>query len=237
MNRRSRHDHARRLSARRAAREGQQGDVARSLDGHTQPALVASAYAGHPPRQNLPALLNELRQDVRALVVDEVHLLDAELANFLLAEILALAAWPSTGTAWAARTTATRSAFTPRATVPAAWPVATVTTTTFTPRSSAGRCCLFLFLCHNYHPFTDRPDRIGINLLVKPAEPESLFLNSRILAAHGTSWSPRPAPALPPLEREPGPVCGADVARRASRASPKVFSGASSLRQGARSGT
>ena len=138
MNRRTWYDYARRLRARRAAREGQQSDVARPLDGHAQPALVASANARHPARQNLPALLHELRQDVRALVVDKVHLLDAELANFLLAEILALAAWPSTGTAWSPGTTATRPAFAPRATVPAAWPVATVTTT-FTPRSSAGR--------------------------------------------------------------------------------------------------
>jgi hypothetical protein len=139
MNRRSWYDHARSLRARCAARKGQQGDVARPLDGYAQPALVPGANARHPARQNLPALLHELRQDVRALVVDEVHLLDAEFANLLLAEILALAPWPSTGTAWSARTAATRSAFTPRAAVPAAWPVAAVTTAAFTPRCSAGR--------------------------------------------------------------------------------------------------
>ena len=139
MNRRTRHDHARRLRARRAACKRQQGDVARPLDGHAKPTLVARANARHPARQNLSALLYELRQDIRALVVDEVHLLDAELANLLLAEILALAAWPSTGTARAARSTTTRSAFAPRAAVPAAWSVAAMATATFTPRCSAGR--------------------------------------------------------------------------------------------------
>jgi len=127
------------LRARRAARKRQQGDVARTLDGYAQPALMASANARHPARQNLSALLHELRQDVRALVIDEVHLFDAELANLLLAEILALAAWPSTGTARATRSTAAGSAFTPRTTVPAARPVAAMTTAAFTPRCSAGR--------------------------------------------------------------------------------------------------
>lgn len=175
VNRRSWHDHARCLRARRAARKRQQGYVARTLNGYAQPALMASANARHTARQNLSTFLHELRQNVRALVVDEVHLLNAELANLLLAEILALAARPSAGTAWSPRTTAAWSAFTARATVPAARPVTTVATAAFTPRSSAGRRCLFLFLCHNFHPFTDRPDRIGINLLVNPAEPVSPF--------------------------------------------------------------
>ena len=139
MNRRSGHDDARCLGARCATRKRQQSDVARPLDGHPQPALVTSANAGHPARQNLAALLHELREDVRALVVDEVHLLDAELANFLLAEILALAPWPSAWTARSARTTATRSAFAPGATVPAARSVATMATAAFTPRCSARR--------------------------------------------------------------------------------------------------
>src|SRR6266851_645600 len=117
--RRSRHDHARRLRARRAAGKRQQRDVARPLDGHAQPALMPRANARHPPRQNLSALLHELRQDVRALVVDEVHLLDAELAHLLLSEILALASWPASRSAfapWTAVTTAVTTAvaaFTP----------------------------------------------------------------------------------------------------------------------------
>src|SRR5713226_6578042 len=169
--RRSRHDHARRLRARRAARKRQQRDIARPLDGHAQPPLMPRANARHPPRQNLPALLHELRQDVRALVVDEVHLLDAELAHLFLAKILALASWPASG---AARTPATRSAFASRTTVPAARTAVTTMTAgaAFTPRSSSGRWCLFLFLCHNFHPFNRRPDRIGTNLLVTPAKPE-----------------------------------------------------------------
>ncbi len=134
VSRRSRNNHARCLSARGAAGKWQESDVARPLDGHAQPALVTRAYARHAARQNLPAFLHELRQDVRALVVDEVHLLDAELAHLLFAEILALAAWPSAGSA---RTTATWSTFAPRATMPAAR--SAVTTTTFTPRSSARR--------------------------------------------------------------------------------------------------
>src|SRR5882672_2480501 len=157
--RRSRHDYARCLRARRAARKRQQRDVARPLNGHAEPALMTRAHARHPPRQNLPALLHELRQDVRALVVDEVHLLDAELAHLLLPEILALAPRPSSGTA---RTTAAWSGFAPWTTV-----------------SSAGRWCLFLFLCHTFHPFTRRPDPIGINLLVTLVEPESSFLDSK----------------------------------------------------------
>ena len=226
--RRSRHHDTRCLRPRRAAGKWQQGDVACPLDGYAQPALVPCANAGHAPRENLPALLHELRQDVRALVVDEVHLLDAKLANLLLAEILALAPGPSAGTA---RTTATRSTFAPRTTVPAAW--SAVTTTTFTPRSSAWRRCLFLFLCHTFHPFTDRPDRIGVKRFLKP---EILRSMQKIFSPLGASSLPQPAPGLPPLWREPA-WCGADAARRASRASARVFSDASNLHPAERSDT
>src|SRR5262249_6656792 len=85
-------DRSRRLHPCRAAGKRQQGDIACSLDGYAKPALVTSAHPGHAARQNLSALLHELRKNVSALVVDEVHLLHAELAHFLLAEILALAA-------------------------------------------------------------------------------------------------------------------------------------------------
>jgi hypothetical protein len=55
--------------------------------------------------------LHELRKNVGALVVDEVHLLDTELADFFLAEILALAAAraarAATGTSGAAFTAST----------------------------------------------------------------------------------------------------------------------------------
>src|SRR6267378_155791 len=111
---RSWHDHAGRLRSCGAARKWQQGDVACPLDGHAQPALMTRANARHPPRQNLATLLHELRQDVRAFVVDEVHLLDAELANLLLAEILPLPAWPSARTTRSARASAARPAFAPR---------------------------------------------------------------------------------------------------------------------------
>jgi len=96
---RLRDDLTRGLRARGAACKRQQGDVARTLDGHAQPALVAGANSRHAPRKNLAALLDKLREDVRALIVDKIHLLDAELADFLLAEILALAAGTAAGAA------------------------------------------------------------------------------------------------------------------------------------------
>jgi hypothetical protein len=140
-----------------AARERQQSDVARALDGFAQPALVPRANAGHAPRQNLPTLLHELRQNVRALVVDEIHFLDAEFANFLLAEILALAARTSARTSG---TTAAGSAFAPRSAMPAAGTTVSSMAAmyAFAPRcstsSTAGRSTLFLFLCHTCLPFT-----------------------------------------------------------------------------------
>jgi hypothetical protein len=230
--RRSRHDYARRLCPRRAPRKWQQRDVARPLDGHAQPALMTRANARHAARQNLPALLHELRQDVRAFVVDHVHLLDAELAHLLLPEILALAPRPASGTA---RTTAAWSAFAPRATVPAARTAVTTTVAAFTPRSSAGRWCLFLFLWHNFHPFTHRPEWIGSNLPVTRSSRCHLFSIQKTFSARSSSSSPRPAPAaLPALGREPA-SCGAGAARRASRAFAKASSGASGLRPAARS--
>jgi hypothetical protein len=108
-----------------ATSERKQRDVARALDRFAEPALVTRADAGHAARKNLAALLHELRQDVGALVVDEVHLLDTELADFLLAEILALATARTAGTTWSARAT-----FAPRTTVSAAGTMSTGTRTT-----------------------------------------------------------------------------------------------------------
>src|SRR5437667_2416009 len=93
---------ARGLSIRGAARKGQQRNIARALDGHAQPPLVPRADARHAAGQDLAPLLHELRQNVRALIVDEVHLLDTELANFLLAKILPLSARASAGPSGAA---------------------------------------------------------------------------------------------------------------------------------------
>ena len=145
-----RNDLARRLRACSAACERQQGDIASALDSHAQPALVARANSGHAPRQNLAALLDELREDVRALVVDEVHLLDAELADFLLTEILPFAARPAAGTA---RTTAAWSTFAPRTAMPTSGP-AMAARATFAARRSTVRLCLFRFLCHTILPFS-----------------------------------------------------------------------------------
>jgi hypothetical protein len=137
------------LRACGAACERQQGDVARALDGHAEPALVARANSGHAAGQNFAALLNELRKNVCALVVDEIHLLDAKLADFLLAEILALAARPAAGSA---RTTTAWSAFAARTTVPAAG--SAMAATAFATRRSTVRLCLFRFVCHTVLPFS-----------------------------------------------------------------------------------
>jgi hypothetical protein len=91
-----------------AARKRQQGDVAGALDGHAEPALMARADSGHAARQDLAPFLDELRKNVRAFVIDEIHLLDAEFTYFLLAKILALAA---PRTARSPGTTSTRPAF------------------------------------------------------------------------------------------------------------------------------
>jgi hypothetical protein len=144
-----RDDLARGLRACGAACERQQGDVARALDGDAEPTLVARANSGHTPRQNLASLLNELRKNVRAFVVDEIHLLDAKLADFLLAEILALAARTAAGSA---RTTTAWAAFAARTTVPAAG--STMAATAFATRRSTVRLCLFRFVCHTVLPFS-----------------------------------------------------------------------------------
>jgi replicative superfamily II helicase len=78
---------------------------------------VARADSGHAAREDFAALLHELREDVGALVVDEIHLLDTELADFLLAEVLTLAAARAAGAA--ARTSG--SAFAAWSAVSAAW--------------------------------------------------------------------------------------------------------------------
>ena len=111
-----RRGYARGLRACGAACEWKQGDVTGALDGLAQPALMARTDAGHATGQYLAALLHELRENVGAFVVDEVHLLDAELADFLFAEILALAAARA---AWAAAGTSVTAAGTVSAT--AAW--------------------------------------------------------------------------------------------------------------------
>src|SRR6202161_3366514 len=71
--------------------KGQQGYVARLLDGVSQPALMRSAHAGQTTRYDLPALRNKLREQAHILVVDSVDLLDTELASLLAPEKLASA--------------------------------------------------------------------------------------------------------------------------------------------------
>jgi hypothetical protein len=72
---------------------------------------VTRANAGHAARKNFAALLHELGKNVGALVVDEIHFFDTELADFFLAEELTFAAARSAGTAaWATRSTLTTRA-------------------------------------------------------------------------------------------------------------------------------
>jgi hypothetical protein len=145
-----RFDGARSLGSGGAAGEGQQGDVARALDGNAEPSLVTRADASHSARQNLAALLDKLSQDVRALVVDEVHLLDAELANFFLPEILTLAAPRTAGTT--TRTTGTPftpsagTAFATATPAPAAWRTPATTATALAGLRRSRSLRLFLFL-------------------------------------------------------------------------------------------
>ena len=66
--------------------EGQQGDVARLLDGSRQPVLVRSAYARQTARHDLAALGDELAEHAVVLIVDVFDFLDAELADLLAPE-------------------------------------------------------------------------------------------------------------------------------------------------------
>jgi len=75
---------------------------------------MTGANAGHAAGQNFAALLHELGKNVGALVVDEIHLFDTELADLLFAEVLTLAATrttrtagPAAGTTFATSTAAT----------------------------------------------------------------------------------------------------------------------------------
>src|ERR1017187_2201105 len=68
------------------ARERQQRDVARLLDGIGQAALVRRAHAGQTPGNDFARLGHKLPEQAHVLVIHAIDLLDAELANFLAAE-------------------------------------------------------------------------------------------------------------------------------------------------------
>jgi hypothetical protein len=101
---------------------------------------VTGADTGHAARKDLAALLHELRKNVGALVVDEIDLFDTELADFLFAEKLALAAAWSAGTAtWTAGATFATTASTATGTTFAASTAAAVSPmTTVTSAWAAG---------------------------------------------------------------------------------------------------
>jgi hypothetical protein len=137
------------MSARSAAGKRKQGDVAGALDGHPEPALMARTHSSHAARKNLAALLHKLREDIGTLVVDEVHLFDAEFANFLFAKILALAAARATRTTGATLATSAGTTMSAR-TMTSAWAAMSAAFTT----RRATRCgSLSLFVCHNFSPF------------------------------------------------------------------------------------
>ena len=127
-----RFNRARSGAARCAARKRQQSDVASALDGDAEPTLVTRADAGHAARENLAAFLHELGKNVGALVVDEIHLFDTELADFLFAKELTLAAARAAGSA--ARTTGT--AFTASAATAAGTTFATATAAAVAARAT-----------------------------------------------------------------------------------------------------
>src|SRR6202034_3952570 len=90
----------------------QQRDILRPLDRHGQPSLMPRTSPRHAPRQNLPAFLNERRQNLRLLVIDEIGFIHAEPATLLLAHEVPLPAlrWSARpSSAWTARATAARS--------------------------------------------------------------------------------------------------------------------------------
>lgn len=99
---------------------------------------MTGADAGHAAGQDFAALLHELRKNVGALVVDEIDLFDTELADFLFAEKLALAAAWSAGTAtWTAGATFATTAAT-GTTFAASTTAAVSTMTTVTSAWAAG---------------------------------------------------------------------------------------------------
>lgn len=216
-------DRARRLRAGGAAGERQQRDVAGALDGFTEPTLMSRANASHASRQNLAALLHELRQDVGALVVDKIHLLNAELADLLLAKVLALTAARPSRTSW----TPTRSAF-------ATWTAVSTTgaamsaagaMSAFTARRAAGALCLLLFLCHTCLPF----GIASIHLNFQPPKrfhlPQQRPLQPAANGNHEISQR-RSARTPQPVPRQRVREYGADGAQRALHACAGASSGA-----------
>jgi hypothetical protein len=93
--------------------KGQQGDVPGLLDGAGQAALVRSANAGKPTRNNLAALGHKTLQQANIAVRDRVNLLRAELADLFATEELSATAgsagWPAARSALRASATGTRS--------------------------------------------------------------------------------------------------------------------------------
>ncbi len=196
------------------------------------------ANTSHPARQNLSPFLDKLRKNVSALVVDEVHLFDTELADFLFAEVLALSAtWTSgstrtAGATFAATTTATRSSFATSASATmSTFP--TWSSLTFAGWSSCGSLWLFLFLCHTFLPFPCRSPTAASGTAQSRLKERSLpFLRPTESGCYKPTRRWRAARPLREPERD-----DADGERHAGRVCAKASFGVSGLHRGARSDT
>ena len=242
------------LTARCAAGKGQQRDVTRALDRHAEPTLMARTNARHAARQNLAALLHELRKNIRALVVDHVHLLDTELADFLFAEVLTLAARTSarttgasraafaprtTGTAFAPRTTgttfATWAGMATWAAVTSAWAMTSARSMSaaFTLWGAGGSLRLrwFLFVCHNLFCLSLFSGRSKLRHYKDFCSKRAGIRSTTTKPSKTFSWRLRTAP------RAAAAWCGADDARHGLRVCRRVSSGASNLHRDGSSGT
>src|SRR5271163_4498694 len=74
-----------------AGGEGQQGNVARLLDGQREATLVTGADTGQATGNDLAALGDEALEQTHVAVADGIDLLGAELADLLAAEELTAA--------------------------------------------------------------------------------------------------------------------------------------------------
>jgi hypothetical protein len=106
---------------------------------------MTRAHASHAAWKNLAALLHKLGKNVGTFVVDQIDLFDTELADFLFAEKLALAARASTrtatGAAGATFTTSSATTGTAFATSSATMSAMSTTGTTFAAGRGSGRRC------------------------------------------------------------------------------------------------
>jgi hypothetical protein len=64
----------------------QQSNVARPLNGRSQPALVRRAYSGQPAWNNLAPFCHKLAQQANVFVIDVINFFHAEFADLFAPE-------------------------------------------------------------------------------------------------------------------------------------------------------